>query len=66
MKEITIPKHFLKKNTESYYISEFVTFYIEKKKETTGKSKGKIIEEAVMKSSDFKEVINSFFEANKI
>jgi hypothetical protein len=63
---ITIPKNFSKRNTEAFYITQYVKYYIEHKSEITGKSMGEIVEEALMSNKDFKAVMNEFFESSKL
>lgn len=59
-------ENFKRKNTESFYIPQYIKFYIEYKKKITGKSHGEIIEESILKNSDFKKVLNDFFESSKL
>lgn len=61
-----IPKEFSRGNTESFYIAQYPKYYIEHKSKLTGKSMGKIVEEALMMSKDFKDIMNDFFEASKL
>jgi hypothetical protein len=60
------PSNFSRKNTEAFYITQYVKYYIEHKSETTGKSMGEIVEEALMSNEDFKAVMNEFFESSKL
>ena len=60
------PEIFSRKNTECFYIAQYVKYYIEHKSKITGKSMGKVIEEALMESKDFNEIINDFFESSKV
>ena len=60
------PEIFSRKNTESFYITQYIKYYIEHKSERTGKSMGEVIEEALMKSKGFNEIMNDFFESSKL
>ena len=62
----TIPENFARKNTESFYISQYSKYYIEHKSKKTGKSMGEIIEEILLSAHDFKVVMNDFFEESKL
>lgn len=61
-----ILKKFKRKNTESFYIPLYIKYYVEHKSQLTGKSTGDIIKESILLNSDFKEVINDFFESSKL
>ena len=65
-KPMHVPKDFSRGTSRSFHISVYTQYYIEHKSKTTGRSMSKIVEESILSSWDFKEVINDFFESSKL
>jgi hypothetical protein len=70
LREEELPKIIKRKNTESVYISEYTTFYLQHKINESKKVKkptiGNLIDQLILSQPDFKDVINIQLEKSKL